>query len=108
MACSSATSSGNVGVRPAAPRASALHAFLGGPHRPLVLEDLVPQLQLLGRVRQGEHRPRMAHGQTAGPKIVLDAARQAEQPKTVGDRAPILADSLGQLLLRPPNSVRIC
>src|SRR5580765_7558180 len=82
-------------------RPAALHVRLGRAHRPRVREDLLAKSKLFGCARQGEKRPRMSHGETAGAQIRLDEVGQLDQPKTVRDRAPVPPDSLSQLLLRP-------
>ena len=98
---SSAVSSGRA-ARPGAAQATPLlHAFLGGPHRPGVREDLFPQAELLQLGGQREQRPRVAHREPAGAKVRADELGQLEQTETVRDRAPILAHPLGQIFLGP-------
>jgi len=43
----------------------------------------------------------MPHGEPPGAQIRADEIGQLEEPETVGDRAPILADPLGQIFLGP-------
>ena len=43
----------------------------------------------------------MAHGKAVRTQIVLDRQRQLQESQTIGDRAAIAADPLGELLLRP-------
>src|SRR6266545_1673021 len=80
------------------------HGVLGRAHGPVVGEDVVAQLELLGRRRQREHRPRVAHRETSGTQIVLYQRRKAQQPQGVGDGAPLFAHSLRQLFLGPAEA----
>src|SRR5262245_44944278 len=80
------------------------HGVLGRTDRPIVRENLVAQLELLGRRGERQQRARVAHREPSAAQIVLDRLRQTEQTKRVGDRAPLLAHALGQLLLRPPEA----
>src|SRR5918996_3383399 len=43
----------------------------------------------------------MAHRQPPVAQVVLDGRGESQQAKRIGDRAPVLADPLPQLLLRP-------
>jgi hypothetical protein len=43
----------------------------------------------------------MTHGEAARTKISLDELGELEQAKAIGHAAPILADALAKLLLRP-------
>jgi len=43
----------------------------------------------------------MTHGEAARTKISLDQLGELEQAKAIGHAAPILADALAKLLLRP-------
>jgi hypothetical protein len=43
----------------------------------------------------------VAHGEATRAKISLDELGQLEQAKAIGHAAPILADTLAKLLLRP-------
>ena len=43
----------------------------------------------------------MAHGQPAGPEVLLDRRGQPEEAERVGDGRPVLAEAPGQLLLGP-------
>src|SRR5262245_2504785 len=58
-------------------RAPLLDARLGRAHGPRVREDLIPEPQLIGLVRQCQQRTRMAHGETPLAEILLDHAWQA-------------------------------
>src|SRR3989304_2736255 len=73
----------------------------GGARRPGVGEDLLAELELLGRGGKREERARVTHGQPPRAKIGLDQFGELEQAQTVGHAAAVLADPLAELLLRP-------
>src|SRR4029453_16816507 len=76
-------------------------AVPGRAHRPVVDEDVVAELELLGRRGQREQGASVAHRQAPGPQVLLDGQGESQQAERVGDRAPVLSDPLRQLFLSP-------
>ena len=73
---------------------------LGFADRQLLRHDLAPQAQLRGFVRQAEERPRVPHGQCSRRNVFANLDRQPQQANDVGDGRSVLANGLGDLLLR--------
>src|SRR6266540_7499150 len=75
--------------------------ILGRADGPVVSQDLVAELQLLGRRRQREQGACVTHRETPAAQVGLDLVRQPEQPQGVRDGGPVAPDPLRELLLGP-------
>jgi hypothetical protein len=62
---------------------------------------LLAELELVRGRGEREERARVTHGEAARAKVRLDELGQLEQAKAIRHAAPILADALAKLLLRP-------
>src|SRR4029079_5966738 len=80
-----------------------LHALLGRAHRPRVREDLLAELQLVGRGVEREQRAGVTQRAPTGAQIRLDGIGQLQKTQAVCDAAPVPRNSLGELFLRPPK-----
>src|SRR5262249_7639064 len=58
-------------------------------------------LELLAWRAKGQKGSSVAHREEPTAEVFLDLGRELEQSNAVGDAAPITADALRQLLLRP-------
>jgi hypothetical protein len=62
-------------------------------------------MPLVGGVWQRQQRARMPHGQPFGGQLRPDFLWQAQKPQKVRDRAAVLPDGRGDLLLGQPKLV---
>src|SRR5712691_8130657 len=78
---------------------------LGGPHGPVVGQDLVAELELVRSRVEREEGARVAHRQSSRAEIGLDRLGQAKEAERIRDRGPVTTDSLRQLILSPAELV---